>query len=937
AGLTMDEPRPRRFRLELGARRAERDVNEEIEFHIAMRAKKLVDAGLDSAAARAEAERQFGDSRNVRAECVTIDRARARAAERAHRLADLRQDARYAWRTVRSNRAATLTMVVILALGIGANTATFTLIDALLLRTLGVPQAGQLVTIGDPRRTGSLSRGTPRSDLASYPLYTDLRDGNHVLSGLYASGRTGRVDVRVARVPGADGVDGADAPDGATTGDEPEHPRARLVSGNYFSVLQVPAVAGRTFTGSEDRAPGADPVVVISYDWWQQRFAGARSAIGRSLTINGAPLTIVGVAPRGFTGDIVGQSTELWIPLMMQPVIMPHRNWLEDRSTSWLLLMGRLKPGVSLEQARTQLVELERRSLIAHASASEVGGVERGMRKRPVQVEPGDRGFSYYRAAYAPALFTLMVAVGLVLLVVCANVANLMLARATARGREMSVRMALGAGRLRLVQQLITESMLIAAAGGALGLLVAWWGSLALLRLAGGGSSPIPLDVHLDGRILAFTGVLSLVTALLFGVAPALRATRVELGAALRTQGRSVAGSAGRPGRIALGKLLVVAQVALSILLLVGTGMLVRSTRRLEHADVGLSRDRLLIASVDAERGGYTGARLAALMRDLTTRLARVPGIAAVSLSENGIFSGTESGTTLQVEGFLARADSDTLVTYDDVGPGYFRTIGAHLLQGRDIEARDNETGSKVAVVNETMARFYFPSGNAIGHHIQTDSASWDIVGVVADVEEQSVRNPPSRRVYFPTVQMSELPGSFYLEVRATGDPARLVVPVRRALQGVDASLVVLSADPLSNLIRDSISQDRLVAQVVTFFGLLALVLAALGLYGVMAYATVRRTSEFGLRIALGASAGDVTRMVLREALLLVAVGALVGVPAALLATRLLRSQLFGIGLFDAPSVLLAVAVLGASAALAAWLPAARAARVSPLEALREE
>src|SRR6185437_10764745 len=310
--------------------------------------------------------------------------------------------------------------------------------------------------------------------------------------GLYASGRTGRLDVRVARVPGAAGAAGAagaDGADGAATGDEPEHPRARLVSGNYFSVLRVPAVAGRTFTGSEDIAPGADPVVVISYDWWQRRFAGARSAIGRSLTINGAPVTIVGVAPRGFTGDIVGQPTELWIPLMMQPVIMPHRNWLEDRSTSWLLLMGRLRPGVSLEQARVQITELERRSLIAHASARDIGGVERGMRKRPVQVEPGDRGFSYYRAAYAPALFTLMVAVGLVLLVVCANVANLMLARATARGREMSVRMALGAGRMRLVQQLITESILIAAVGGALGLLVAWWGSLALLRLAGGGSA----------------------------------------------------------------------------------------------------------------------------------------------------------------------------------------------------------------------------------------------------------------------------------------------------------------------------------------------------------------------------------------------------------------------------------------------------------------
>ena len=926
-----DEPRPRRFRLDLGAQRAERDVNEEIEFHIAMRARKLADAGLDPVAARAEAERQFGDPRNVRDECVTIDRARVRAAERANHLSDLRQDLRFAWRTVRANKAATFTMVAILALGIGANTATFTLIDALLLRTLPVPHPERLVSIGDPRRTGSLSEGTPRSDIASWPLYADVRDENRVLSGLYATGRTGRVDVRVAGDPASTSADSG------TAGDEPEHPRARLVSGNYFSVLQVPAVAGRTFTGDEDRAPGADPVVVISHDWWQQRFGGARSAIGRSITINGAPVTIIGVAPRGFTGDIVGQPTDIWIPLMMQPAIMPHRDWRADRQTSWLLMMGRLKPGVSLEQARTQLAEIERRSLIAHASVHDVGGVERGLRRRPVQVENGDRGFSYYRAAYAPALFTLMTAVGLVLLVVCANVANLMLARATARGREMSVRMALGAGRPRLVRQLITESLLIAAIGGTLGLLVAWWGSLTLLRLAGGGPRPIPLDVHLDGRILAFTAILSIVTAVLFGVAPALRATRVELGAALRTQGRGVAGTAGRPGRLPLGKLLVVAQVALSLLLLVGTGMLVRSSRHLQQADVGLARDELLISRVDAERSGYAGPRLIALMRDLTARLSRVPGVAAISLSENGIFSGTESGTTLQVEGFVARADSDTLVAYDDVGPGYFHTIGAHLLLGRDFEDRDNESGPKVAVVNETMARFFFPDGSAIGRHIQSDSASWTIVGVVADVEEQSVRNPPVRRIYFPTVQMSAQPGEFYLEVRATGDPARLAVPVRRALHEADAALTVLSADPLDDLIRDSISQDRLVAQVVTFFGLLALVLAALGLYGVMAYATLRRTSEFGLRIALGASAGDVTRMVLREALLLVAAGALAGVPAALVATRLLRSQLFGIGLFDAPSVVLAIGVLGVSAAVAAWLPAMRAARVSPLEALREE
>ena len=500
----------------------------------------------------------------------------------------------------------------------------------------------------------------------------------------------------------------------------------------------------------------------------------------------------------------------------------------------------------------------------------------------------------------------------------------------------MSVRMALGAGRLRLVQQLLTESAILAVAGGALGLLVAYWGSEALLHLAG-GSSPIPLDARLDGRVLLFTALLSLITAVFFGLVPALRATRVELATALRAQGRGVAGTHGRPGRLALGKLLVIAQVALSMLLLVGTGMLVRSTQRLQSADLGLARNELAIAEVDAQRAGYTGPRLAALIRDLTARVGRVPGVSAVSYSENGIFSGTESGTTLQVEGYTARADSDTLVAYDDVGPGYFATIGAHLLQGRDFEARDNETGPKVAVINRTAASFFFPDGNVIGRHLTTDSTAREIVGVVADVEEQGVREPPSRRVYFPMVQMSELPGRFKLEIRATGDPARLVVPVRRALQAADPSLVILSVDPLNDLIGDSISRDRMVAQVVTFFGALALVLAALGLYGVMAYATVRRTSEFGLRMALGAKPSDVTRLMLREALILTIGGVIIGLPVAVLATRLLESQLFEVAVLDIPSIVLAVVVLAISAAAAGLLPAMRASRVPPLEALRAE
>jgi predicted permease len=919
--------RRRPFRLDAGPHRVERDVDAELEFHLAMRARRLVDAGLDPAAARARALDQFGDLGAVRAEVLTIDRERERAMRRTIRLEDLRQDAAYAVRSLRHRKGFVATLLAILALGIGANAATFALVDALLLRALPVPHPEQLVTVGDPTRTGSLSEGSPRTDLLSYPLYVDVRDGVRAFRGVYASGRAGRLDAFIDRAPGG----------GVAAGAEPEHPRGRFVSGSYWSVLQVPAFLGRTFTAEEDRVAGGAPVAVISHAYWTRRFGGDRSAVGREITVNGVGLTIVGVAPPRFS-DIVGQPIELWIPITMQPALMPERPWLESRTTSWILLMGRLAPGVTLARARSEVEAVMTRSIRAHATGDQLAGLAGELRRHPIRVEPGARGFSYYRQAYAPALLTLSVAVGLVLLVVCANVANLLLARATARGREMSVRLAIGAGRRRLLQQLLVESLVLALAGGALGMLVAWRGSGALLRLASAGPSAIPLDVRLDGRVLAYTAAVAVATALLFGLAPALHATRVDLAGVLRSNARAVTGG-GRAGRFALGKLLVVAQVALSLLLLVGTGMLVRSMRRVDTVDLGLARDRLLIAEVDAARSGVPGEQRPALMREIVERVSQVPGVVAASYSENGIFSGTESATTLAVEGFTARAEEDTVVKYDDVGPGYFRTIGARLLRGRDFEERDGELAPRVAVVNETMARFYFANGDALGRHLHVDSATYEIVGVVADVRGQGVREKPDRRLYIalPQLPPATRPGVVKMEIRTAGDPARAVQAVRRALLGARASLVVLRVDPLEALVRDDVSQDRMVARVVAFFGALALGLASLGLYGVMAYATLRRTGEFGLRLALGARAGDVSRLVLRDALVLVAGGVVLGLPAALAGASVLRSQLFGVDVIDAPSIALAVAALTAAAALAAYLPAARAARVAPLEALRAE
>ena len=916
------DDRKRIFRVREGSRHLERDVDDELAFHLAMRTRKLVDAGLDAESARAKALEQFGDFTGVRDECLTIDHDLERRMRWTDFLSNLRQDLAYALRSLRQHKQFAAVVLAILTLGIGANTATFTLIDALMLRSLPVANPDQLVTMGDPSAVGSGWHGTPSTRVFSYPLFVDVRDRNRVLSGMYATGGTGSIDVVISNAT-------------SDVGARPEHPRGRLVSANFFDVLGVRPLAGRAFTGEEDRTPGGAPVAVISHSYWTRRFSSDPGVIGRKISVNGVQLTIVGIGPAGFSGDVVGQSADLWIPIVMQPLIVPHDAALTARTTSWLLLMGRLSPGVTIEQARTELSTLAAQSIKAQMSDTDWASYETGLRTEPILVEPGARGFSYYRSAYARALFILLAAVGLVLLVVCANVANLMLARSAVRGREMSVRLALGAGRGRLIQQLLTESALLAGLAAGFGLLVARWGSALLLRVASAGPQPIPLDVAPNGSVMAYTIALALFTTMLFGLVPALRASRVELVASLRTQGRGGA-SSDRPGRMSVGKMLVVAQVALSALLLVGTGMLLQSMRRIRNADLGVPRDRLVLVSVEAGRSGFAGARLATLMRDLTARLRQIPGVAAVTFSENGLFSGTESLTSIDVPGFAVHADSDRHVSYDAVGPNYVRAIGARLLSGRDFDARDNETSMRSAILNETMARYYFANGDAVGRTIVRRDSALTVIGVVRDVEEQDVRAHPIRRMYIPIFQARELPREFNIEVRTAGDPSALLQAIRAAVLAAHPTLAI-DIHSLNDLVSDSLGKDRLVTQVITFFGVLALVLAALGLYGVMVFTTTRRASEFGLRMALGAKSADVTRMVVREALLLTIVGLAIGLPAGLGAARLIRGQLFEVGIVDPASIVAAVVVLTATSAIASYLPARRAAHVTPLEALRSE
>ena len=895
-----------RTRTLLFRRREERELAEEIEFHVEMEARQREFAGASPAEARRAALMALGGRDQVK-ESV-------RDARGTWLLESFWRDAVLSLRSMIRRREFTLVVLTILALGIGANTTTFTLIDALMLRPLPVPEAERLVTLGDTWRTGSLSVGTPQTQIVSYPLYQDLAGATNVLSGLYASGRTGRLDVRF----------------NSNGAGEPQHPRGRFVSGNYFSVLGVDAPVGRIFTEHDDRVIGGGPVVVVSHAYWQRELGADRSAVGRSITVNDVPLTIVGITPAWFRGDIVGEPTDIWIPLQMQPLLMPHSPWLDDRSVSWLLLMGRLAPGVSLDQARTVLQSVQRRAMLDNAE--DRAEIESKLAEGPILVQSGARGFSHYREAFGVALYTLAGAVGLVLLVVCANVANLMLVRAIARNREMSIRVSIGAGRADLMRQLLTESTVLALLAGAIGLLLAHWGSTLVLKLAAGGPNPIPLDARIDGRVLGFTAVLCLGTAMLFGLLPALRATRVDLATALRTQGRGVLGG-GRPGRVSLGKLLVVGQIALALVLLVGTGMLVRSVQRMQNQDLGMAREELLIARIDASRAGYEGERLATLTREIRDRLLRVPGVEAVSMSENGLFSGTESHTSINVQNFTASSTEDTLVAGDLVDAGYFEAIGAHILNGRGITEQDAENAPPVTVINETMARFYFPAGDAIGKRISLDGTDYAVVGVVADVKGSGVREEPERRMYRSMAQAGR-PGTINIEVRASADPAGLVEPVRQALRAQDALLPILNVSSLTDLVAGSIQGERLVARVISFFGLLALLLTALGLYGVMGYNASRRTNEFGLRIALGAAPSGVLAMMMRETAGLVLLGMAIGIPAALLVGRLLRSQIFGIGLVDLPSMTIAAVVILVSAAVAGSVPARRAANTSPMTAL---
>jgi predicted permease len=908
----------RAFRLGLGQDHLASEVDDELAFHVEMRSRKLMAMGLDADAARREALRQFGDLQHVRASCVTLDEGRERSMKRTRYADELRQDTGFAVRALRRNPAFTAVAVFTLALGIGANTAIFTLINAILLRPIPVVAPEHLVALGTPSRINSMSHGTPQAGLYSYQLYRDVRGTNRLMTGLLASGRTDRLDVR------------ADA-----HGAEVEHPAGRFVSGNYFAVLGIPAARGRAFGALEDSIAGASPVAVISDRYWTRRFARDQQVVGKTLVVDNVMLTVIGVTPPGFSGEIVDRPTDLWIPITMQPMLQPHLPQLDDRHVSWLLLLGRLAHGVTVADAVAGFPALVHRELIEHLQPPDDTA---SAKDQEVPVTSGATGFSRVRTAYGAPLFTMMAGVGLLLFIVCANVANLLLAKAVARTSEFNVRLAMGAGRARLLRQLMTESAVLASLSAVAGLAMAWAGGRLLVSLVvdGGGA---PVNVQLDVRVLAFTLGLSLLAVMLFGLLPAVRASRLDLAANLRARG--VTGGLGARGqRFPVGKLMIAGQIALSLVLLMGATLLVQSLRNLESTDAGLDRDHILMLSIDSRARGYSGATLAELTRSLTGRLSSLPGVRVVTYSENGVFSGTESNSMVLMPGWHGRTAEDSASASDQVGPQYAAGLGARVVEGRDFTDQDAVPGGRrVALVNQSFARFYFGSASAIGRSFRLDhTTSVEIVGVIGDVKDHHLDGEVSRRFYTAyNQQLNGTPAEVNFEIRTTGDPARLVAAARAAVLAQDPLLAIDADQPLAASMRGSIAQQRLLAQVATGFGSLALLLAAIGLYGVMTYAVTRRTGEIGLRIALGAAPNSMIGMVLRDALGLVGIGVAAGIPLAWLATRLLGTQLHGVSPADPAAALVAVMVLTAAAAVAAIVPARRASRVSALSALNHQ
>jgi predicted permease len=834
-------------------------------------------------------------------------------------LSDFVSDMRFALRTLRRSPLFALVAVCSLALGIGANTAIFTLLDQVLLRKLPIKDPDSLVML---YQQGAHNGNNMGDRMQSYPIYKDYQQ---------------------KAVPLAEVICRRLVSTSISADNQTERVSAEMVSGNYFTMLGVKPALGRVFNSAEDdRIYQGHPVVVLSYDYWVSRFNHDPNVIGKKVLVNNYPMTIVGVSAEGFTGLDPTVSPQIRVPILMKPVILPEWDWLhmDDRRSRWVQVFARLKPGYTLESAKAPMQVLFtqiRRYEMTLPEAKDWTAYSRDQfMKGKLNIEKASTGYSGLRNDFSTALIVLMCMVGLVLLIACANVANLLIARAFARQKEIAVRLSMGASRGRLIRQLLAESLLLSFAGGAAGVGLAILMTRGLLALAPSDGSPLLIRSEPDLRILGFTIALTVATGLIFGLIPALRSSRPDLWTTLKDTVGSITGAG---GSLVLRKGLVTAQVALSFLLLFGAGLFVRSLLNLKAKETGFrGMENLVTFQVSPALSGYDDEKSVHFYQELLDNVRAIPGVTAAGYASVPVLHGWEWDSSTSVEGHQAKDGEDMQAFMNAVSPGYFEAMGVPMLAGRDFTRADIKKDPKVAIVNRRFAEHFFGDRPAVGRHIgrgvgPKTKLDIEIIGVTADSLYEGPREGVRRQVFIPNWGNGGV--AFY--VRAALGSSSVYGLLRREVAKLDASMPVYEMKTLAAQLDETLLTERLIALLSAGFGLLATILASIGLYGVMAFAAARRTKELGIRIALGARQGLVIWLVMKEVLLLVAIGFLIGVPAALALGRFVSSQLYGITATDPSLAAATMLVLGVVSAAAGLIPAHRASRIDPILALRYE
>jgi predicted permease len=835
-------------------------------------------------------------------------------------MQELFQDVRYGLRMLAKNPGFTAIAILTLALGIGANTAIFSLLNQVLLRRLPVRNPKELVVLKSPGpKRGHVWSDGDDSEIFSYPLYKGLAKNTAVFGGV------------IARFQFAAGI----ASHGQT-----DRSSGELVTGNYFEVLGVGPALGRVLSPADDDVQGAHPVLVLSHAYWTRHFGADAGVLNQTILVNNTEMTIVGVAQAGFSGIQVGQTPDIFVPMTMKAQMTPIRNGLDDWNDSFLAVLARRKPGISMEQAQAGinvdypgLLEQQVKSF-SHASAKE----RQEFLSKKVVLYPGAQGRTVAQRDSGPALMALFAMVALVLLISCTNVANLLLAKAAARQREFAIRSALGATPGRMMRQLLVESFLCALGGGGLGLILNAWIMNILTQAVVSEAGVQGITAHVDGSVLGFAAAATAASALLFGLVPAWRATRTGVSQMMKDQGSTT--SAG-PGHVRFRKFLVAGQVAFTLLLLTGGALFSRTLWNLRKQNLGLSTENLITFSIAPQLGGYDEARTVLLVDQLRERLRALPGVLEVGSSQIPVLTGTDMGTNITVEGRQNLDTDDRHVNFDAVSPNYFSTLRIPLLSGREFNAGDTAAGAKVAIINEAMAKAFFPDRNPIGVNIAMGGGNdvkpnIQIVGVVKDAKESHVRDAERPYFYQPYSQFGKLFGmSFY--VRSQQDPLLMANALRETVRGADPNLPVYELKTVEHVVDEDLFAERIIAGLSAAFGGLAALLAALGIYGVLAYLVVQRTREIGIRVALGAAASQVRWLVFKEVGWMVLAGAVVGLPLAYGLARLSESLLYGVHAGDFPVYAASLGTICLVSLAACYIPSRRATRIDPIVALRYE